>query len=64
MADLRMEVTSKGFYIEPLTIEGLDFVNGDGYEPQYQIGDHVDYPMIAQDVLIHEAQHEGLVIEA
>jgi hypothetical protein len=64
MADLRMEVNKQGFYIEPLTDRGVEFVNGDGYKPQYSVGDHVDYPMIAQDVLIHEAEHEGLVIES
>ncbi len=64
MADLRLEVIDNGFYLEPLTEDGLEFVNGDGYQPNYQIGDHVEYPMIAQDVLLHEAQHEGLVIES
>ena len=62
MADLRLEMTNEGFYIEPLTEEGLQIVNIEGELPHYQIGDHVDYPLLMQDMFVHLAKDRGLVI--
>ncbi len=64
MADLRLEVINAGFYLEPLTEEGLSFVNVPGEWPHYTIGDHVEYNMIMQDMVLHLASDKGLVIES
>ena len=62
-SDLRMEVEGRGFYLEPLTEQGLAFVNVPGEQPHYQMGDHVEYPMATQDIVIHLANDKGLVLD-
>ncbi len=62
MADLRLEVINAGFYLEPLTEEGLKFMNWPGAVPTYKIGDHVMYQMQMQDMVLHAIEDKGLVL--
>ena len=62
MPDLRLEIMNEGFYLEPLTENGLKFMNWDGAEPTYQIGDHVMYQMQMQDMVVHQIEDMGLVL--
>ena len=63
MPDLRLEIEGEGFYLEVLTEEGALFVSHDLNDNEYNIGDHVQYPMIVQDMVVQEIQNEGLALD-